>query len=77
MELPPLPISAADLLDEEGYTKIFPRRLRPYCIVSVGLKYVEFWQERIANMLFITGIAREPCNTTYIDGAWRDVLMFK
>lgn len=55
-----LTTSPAERLAAEGYTKLLPRRLGRYPIISVGPKFVKLWQYRIKNTGSINLISQAP-----------------
>lgn len=56
----PLSASPAERLAVERYTKLLPRKLGLYRIISVDLEYVKIWQEGIENTESINRITRAP-----------------
>lgn len=60
IELPPLSTPPAERLTAEGDTNLLPKRLGPYCIISMGSEYVKIWQDGIKNKVLINLMTRAP-----------------
>lgn len=47
----PLETTLAERMAAEGYTKLIPKRLGPYGILSVGPEYLNILQDCVENIL--------------------------
>lgn len=60
--MPPLLASAVDRMAYEGYSKILPRRTRPYRLIRIGPEYTKIGQDGFRETVSInrlTRVARE------------------